>query len=460
MARPRKSELLIHKPTDRYYITDPATSKYVYLGPISPRSRGPSKGKTKALLKEDAELAYYDWFKKREQRVETGKVVLLMAGRIVDEARKAADDYFRNGKAVPPAPEQPRKRRGKQLKDLYEPWAEAKREDDKTERYLKDAQRDWQEFCKILRRKKITTLEQLTTKDSIKAYRSSVKRSSLSQESPINYYSTRFRRVKAIINHLLREEDYVDETTAALIAANLRLLKAKKTNSANRPITPRELHALLAVCDDLAMTETEALKGKLKKVKPNTVEHRRIMGQIRQAENQRLIGIQFKAIYLVAVNLMFYPVDIRSMLKSSVGEEGHVRFWREKTKTPRVGILWDVTCKALEAWYSTRTDPSPSAFVNTTGSVWNKQSIGKIMNRHKKLSAQRGQPLPDDLTFAAFRDGGYAAALLDNHVDLYTAKVLAGHKTGITDHYVDAQPERCRLAIESIYRYYFSQKKS
>lgn len=197
-------------------------------------------------MKEEAEFAYYDWFKKREQRVETGKVVLLMAGRIVDEARKAADDYFRNGKPVPPAPEQPRKRRGKQLKDLYEPWAEAKREDDKTERYIKDAQRDWQEFCKILRRKKITTLEQLTTKDNIKAYRSSVKRSSLSQESPINYYSTRFRRVKAIINHLLREEDYVDETAAALIAANLRLLKAKKTNSVNRPITPRELHALLA----------------------------------------------------------------------------------------------------------------------------------------------------------------------------------------------------------------------
>ena len=72
------------------------------------------------------------------------------------------------------------------------------------------------------------------------------------------------------------------------------------------------------------------------------------------------------------------------------------------------------------------------------------------MAEHKRLAGLTDE----DLTFKAFRKGGYEAALRDPHVDLYTAKILAGHATGITDSYVDANPERCRLAVESIGRVY------
>ena len=73
---------------------------------ITPRSGDPSKDKTTAQLKEEAKLACSDWFKQRDKRVEVGKSMLLMAGRIVDRDRKAADDYRRKGEPVPPAPGQ------------------------------------------------------------------------------------------------------------------------------------------------------------------------------------------------------------------------------------------------------------------------------------------------------------------------------------------------------------------
>jgi len=44
--------------------------------------------------------------------------------------------------------------------------------------------------------------------------------------------------------------------------------------------------------------------------------------------------------------------------------------------------------------------------------------------------------------------------LQDEDVDLYTAKILAGHRTGITNAYVKANPKRVRKAVASIGRVY------
>jgi hypothetical protein len=58
------------------------------------------------------------------------------------------------------------------------------------------------------------------------------------------------------------------------------------------------------------------------------------------------------------------------------------------------------------------------------------------------------------LSWKAFQKRRHQAALQDQSVDQYTAKILAGHQTGITDSYVDANPERCRLAVASIGEFY------
>lgn len=359
-----------------------------------------------------------------------------------------------SGNRLPPPPKVDK---GVGLSRLFGLWEKDKTEEGRGKRYISETKRDYREFCRLLKHDRVILLRQLTDKQPIKLYRSKIKRNGNGSDC---YYSSRFRRVKALLNHVLAEHDLVPSAESAAIRENVRLLKCKTTKSDNRPITPDELHALLAACDRLAATDVNALKKRVREYRPKSAQHQELCGKIRQAQNARFLGIQFKAAYLIAANCMFYPTDIGTIPLSAVDlATGHVKFRRKKKNTPRAGLLFEETIQALKPWLAIRPGNSPNLFMTTTGSEWNKQSVMKQLNRHKEISAELGKPLAADLSFSSLRDGGYAAALLDPHVDLYTAKVMSGHATGITDSYVDAQPERCRLAAESIRRHYFGGNK-
>jgi integrase len=166
--------------------------------------------------------------------------------------------------------------------------------------------------------------------------------------------------------------------------------------------------------------------------------------------------VQIRALYLLAINCMFYPVDLGTIPRAAVNlESGHLVFRRGKNSQPRVGFLLPETINAIKAWLALRTDASPLLFVNTAGSAWTRKTLHSNLAKHK-----RAAKLPKDLTWKAFRKGAYTAALADPSVDIFTAKILAGHATGITDDYVEANPERCRKAVEAISRHYFAQSIS
>lgn len=325
-------------------------------------------------------------------------------------------------------------------------------------RTIRDYLHDWKEFVAIARRQSVLDIADVN-KAFIRTYREKIITAASGSGS---YYSSRFRRVKAILRHILTEHDVagVTEERAGYLRDALRMLRATTARGQNRPITPEELHALLKVCDDWAAIDALPIEREIeshtcRRCDPTKQRrcgaYQRLLVQLQQARKRQFFGIQFRAIYLVAVNHMFYPVDLSSIPRSATNfDNGHVKFRRGKTDTVRVGVLLPVTIDAIKAWLVHRQDNHDLLFVNTASSPWTTKALGKRFTEHKRLAG-----LTDDgLTLKAFRKGGYEAALRDPHVDLYTAKILAGHATGITDSYVDANPERCRLAVESIGRVY------
>lgn len=346
------------------------------------------------------------------------------------------------------------------LKQIGPQWATDKRESEDSHKpqTIKDYLSDWDEFVVIARHHRVVDIAQVD-KNFIRKYRTKIK---IKANGSINYYSNRFRRVKAILRHILTEHDVANlsDERVGYIRDSLSMLGAKVTKAPNRYVTTDELHALLKVCTILSSTDTDELQLRLEKTKNMSTEYQRLAAKIGKVQEQRYLGIQFRAVYLMAVNCMFYPVDLAAIPTTAVNfNNGHVHFRRGKKDIVRVGLLLPTTIEALKAWLAFREDYSDRLFLNTKRTPWNKKSLGRRLQNHRQLAGLPDEPIDENLnkgtlTFKAFRKGGYRAALQDQRVDQYTAKILAGQSTGITDSYVDANPERCRLAVESIGKVY------
>ena len=444
MGRSRRG-LCFHKASKRYYVTDSISGREIYFG------KDP----------EQAENRYHTWryvtdadFRNSIDQVRQAEPVRpIMTAMPPDNyvGRLQAKIVSQYANKVTPAPTSGHS----PLAKLVNRWIE-----DKVGKvgkgYRDEIRRSWREFARILRVIHVTDLDQLGDKKHWRAYRTAIEAAAERSPKPAYFADVKYRRVKAVMNHLLTEFDFVPPQTAAIIKSNMLLLKGTTTEpTENRPITPDELHGLLAACDQLAATDPSTIKQQISKTEKGSITYQRLAGRLRQVDNAKYLGIQYKAIYLSALSCMFGATDIATITRSAVDfENGHIRFSRKKKNTPRVGLLLPEAIEAVKAWMEYRTDDSPLLFVNTRGNAWNQNSIKGQLDKHKETAE-----ISDDVTFGAFRDGGYAAALLDPHVDVYTAKIMAGHKTGITDRYVTAQPERCRLAMESIRRHYFGGNK-
>lgn len=348
------------------------------------------------------------------------------------------------------------------LAQVSKRWRKDK-EGEITARSIDDYLVSWRQFLTIARKEGILHIAKLD-KDFLRHYRETIK--GLAKGSA-NYYSNRFRHVKAILRHVLTEHDVAELSPEkeAYIRENLKMLKTKTVRGSKRLLAPAELHSLLSVCDQLAAIDPKKIAKELANHRCatcNPVSQKRcstyqsLAGQAVQAEHRRILGVQFRAIYLLAVNCMFYPVDLSTIPRGAVNlETGHLTFRRGKTAQPRVGFLLPQTIDALKEWMEIRSDQSDMLFLTTAGSAWTQKTLHSNLTKHKRRAK-----LAADLTWKSFRKGAYTAALADPSVDIFTAKILAGHATGITDDYVEANPERCRKAVEAIGQHYFAQSVS
>lgn len=58
------------------------------------------------------------------------------------------------------------------------------------------------------------------------------------------------------------------------------------------------------------------------------------------------------------------------------------------------------------------------------------------------------------MEFNALRDGAYTAAC-EAGVDINVTRILAGHSSGMADHYVQRRPAIVRPACEAVEKHYF-----
>lgn len=215
------------------------------------------------------------------------------------------------------------------------------------DRTIRDYLHDWQEFVTIARRQSVLDIANVN-KAFIMSYREKIIEAAKGSES---YYSSRFRRVKATLRHIPTEHDVagVTDERAGYLRDTLRMLRATTPRGRNRPITPEELHALLEVCDDCATLDVSEIEREIEshtckrcdpKKQRRCPAYQRLLVQLQQARKSRFFGVQFRAIFLGAVNHMFYPADISSIPRSAVNfGNGHVSFRRSKRDTVRVGAL-------------------------------------------------------------------------------------------------------------------------
>jgi len=331
------------------------------------------------------------------------------------------------------------------------------------DRTVQDCRVNWRDFCRRLKRLDVTNLDQLN-KDAIRFYRDSIQQTRTRKRLAPSFGNKRFANVRAVLRYYLANYDGgISEARQAYILSAVTILQKRsgKTED-NRAISPAELFALLEACSKIR----KAAENKIDEVRRElTVKHKRtafqartsmyqrLSGQLRQAEIRRLLAIEGRAIYFLSINCAFLPVDIATIRKANIDmSSGHVVFRRGKTGCPRVGIMLEATKEALREYLACRCDHSPFLFLNSAGGPWDSTRLGRLFRSHKK-SADLTDPT---LTMRTFRKGSYSAAKSDPSVDLHTAKLIAGHETGIDEEYATsaANIERIKIAVEAIGRSY------
>lgn len=180
---------------------------------------------------------------------------------------------------------------------------------------------------------------------------------------------------------------------------------------------------------------------------------------ISRADFHKLLKVadqRMKCVLLVALNCAYYPVDVCGLRFEHVDlKKKTIVFRREKTGIVRAAVLWRSTCEAL-AEYMPTVDRSRTEAVFPNG--WGVQADSQIITlAFNDLKAKAGIKDPK-LTFSSIRDGSLTAAQVggaqENHI-----KILAGHKTGMGDHYILRHPKMMEEVCRSIHKDYFGSAR-
>jgi integrase len=165
---------------------------------------------------------------------------------------------------------------------------------------------------------------------------------------------------------------------------------------------------------------------------------------------------KWKAMFLLALNAAMYPGEVAGVKKEDIDlKKGTLSMERGKTGVPRVAMLWQRTLDAIREYQETIPHQSEYLFVSRSGAAFSDNHVSRNFCRRRDSVG-----LPKTLQFANIRDGAYSAAFNASGVSEKEAKVLAGHRSGMTDHYVVRTPTMVAAACIAIERYYFRDEGS
>jgi integrase len=274
-----------------------------------------------------------------------------------------------------------------------------------TEHWERKMRRVWQEFEREVG---VTYIGELI-REHIVQYRDAIQTKGKSRAFVVH----RFGGVKAILRHAQSEVEHPKEISRVVDLCSLLKLP-RKSQMKPKPIKRNHFHALL-----------DAVEREPK----------------------------WKAIFLLALNAAMYPSEVAAVKKVDIDfAEGTLSAERGKTGVPRVAVLWKRTIDAIVAYQAAEPHESEYLFVSRTGVRFSDNHVSRNFCRRRDSAG-----LPRSVQFAHIRDGAYSAAYNAQGVGEKEAKVLAGHRSGMTDHYVTRSPSVVTAACAAIEHYYFGE---
>lgn len=262
----------------------------------------------------------------------------------------------------------------------------------------KKSRTGWADFSDAMKAKGITTANKITT-EAVAEWQSDV----VGRGKSAAYVAYRITKVKAVLN-LARKHG---RDVASAIEACAILTKPKQAEFNPQPISRQDFGKLFDAADDV-----------------------------------------FRAFLLLGLNCAMYPSELFAVEWKSVDlTKGTLSTSRGKTGVSRVAVLWPRTVEALEK-LERRNEYVFGPVARYPGDA---PSVKTATTRWGLLRKAAG--VSTDVKMADLRDGAQTAAA-EAGVPLDQIRVLAGHRTGISDHYVRRRPtlvaDACR-AIEEAY---------
>jgi len=277
-----------------------------------------------------------------------------------------------------------------------------------SDHWSRKIRRIWQEFIKLVGATYIRDI----TRESMIRYRDAIYKKQKEGKSR-TFVAHRFGGVKAVLRYARSEVERPEEISRVVDLCVVFKLP-RKERVAPKPIKPEHFRRLL-----------DAVEGEPK----------------------------WKAMFLLALNAAMYPSEVAAVKRSNIDlDAGTLSMERGKTGVPRVAVLWRRTINAIRDYQSAEPHESEFVFVSRTGAPFSDNHVSR--NFCKRRDAAE---LPKTLQFAHIRDGAYSAAYNASGVGEKEAKVLAGHKSGMTDHYVVRSPSVVAAACAAIERHYFGE---
>jgi len=252
----------------------------------------------------------------------------------------------------------------------------------------------WQEFRDCVA---ATTLRALTQENLVEYY------DAITQAAHTPTFARqRFGAIKAIINFPTKLGKWAEDAKRALALCAV-LVAPKKSATDPRPIGRDAFQGLYGVAD-----------------------------------------AQMKAALLLALNCCMYGGEVASVAWSDLDLKRSVLSTvRSKTKVVRIAVLWPETVAALNALPRT----ADAVFLNSIGSQ------ADYLHLYRQFKVVRTTAELPEVQFSQIRDGAYTAAV-EGGVALDVCRLLAGHATGISDHYVMRRPQMVTAACDAIYKAY------
>jgi integrase len=214
------------------------------------------------------------------------------------------------------------------------------------------------------------------------------------------YARQRFGAIKSIINFGPKRAKWAEDAKRAFALCAV-LVPPKKSSTDPRPISIEHFHALYRVADQ-----------------------------------------QVRTMLLLMLNACMYGGEVAALHWSDLNlAKAVLTTERSKTSVVRVATLWAESVAALR---QVPRQTNAVFLTDATRMQHNYQTVYKSFKAVRKAAKLDGLVQLSDI-----RDGSYTAAV-EAGVDLNVCRLLAGHVTGISDHYVKRRPTMVADACDSI----------